>query len=216
MSTKVKFLASELRPAAERMVETFAPFCERIEIAGSLRRGVPRVADVELVALPKRYRPIFGEDPRTMPSSALASYLDRLVKEQRILYKYLPDPKLWRWGERYRRFKFLDKDGNPLSFCVDLFMVLPPAQWGSLFVIRTGPEKFNKELMTLLLKSSWAQKDGALWKVDRDAATGRVLDYHYSVETPTEAAYFETLGLPFMPVGERTVANLRRLWYGKR
>jgi hypothetical protein len=40
---------------AERTKELLAPYCERIEIAGSIRRKKPEVKDIELVAIPKPY-----------------------------------------------------------------------------------------------------------------------------------------------------------------
>ena len=41
------------RVLAERIVDELRPFCERIEIAGSIRRRRPLCGDVDLVALPK-------------------------------------------------------------------------------------------------------------------------------------------------------------------
>lgn len=37
---------------AEKIAETLAPFCEQIEIAGSIRRRRPEVNDIDLVILP--------------------------------------------------------------------------------------------------------------------------------------------------------------------
>ena len=34
-------------------ISLISPYCERIEIAGSLRRGKPEVHDIEIVAEPK-------------------------------------------------------------------------------------------------------------------------------------------------------------------
>jgi len=43
----------EAQRDAEAFVYMIAPFCEQIEIVGSLRRGRPAVADVEYVVIPK-------------------------------------------------------------------------------------------------------------------------------------------------------------------
>ncbi|GAA4292700.1 hypothetical protein [Aestuariibaculum suncheonense] len=40
---------------AEKVKELLAPHCERIEIAGSIRRKKPEVKDIEIVAIPKPY-----------------------------------------------------------------------------------------------------------------------------------------------------------------
>lgn len=40
---------------AEKIKAELAPYCERIEIAGSIRRKKPEVKDIEIVAIPKPY-----------------------------------------------------------------------------------------------------------------------------------------------------------------
>jgi len=40
------------RAIAEKLVEKLAPYCERIEIAGSIRREKAEVGDIEVVAIP--------------------------------------------------------------------------------------------------------------------------------------------------------------------
>ena len=45
--------ASIVRPIAERAVAALRPFCDRIAIAGSLRRGAHDVKDFEIVCIPR-------------------------------------------------------------------------------------------------------------------------------------------------------------------
>ena len=40
---------------AERIKSELAPHCDRIEIAGSIRRKKPEVKDIEIVCIPKPY-----------------------------------------------------------------------------------------------------------------------------------------------------------------
>lgn len=44
---------AQARAVADLLVSYLAPACERIEIAGSIRREVPEVKDIELVAIPR-------------------------------------------------------------------------------------------------------------------------------------------------------------------
>ena len=39
-------------PIANQVVEKLAPFCQRIEVAGSIRRRRPFVHDIDLVVIP--------------------------------------------------------------------------------------------------------------------------------------------------------------------
>jgi len=45
----------EALAAACAIKEMLAPYCERIEIAGSVRRKKPYCKDIEIVAIPKPY-----------------------------------------------------------------------------------------------------------------------------------------------------------------
>jgi DNA polymerase/3'-5' exonuclease PolX len=53
---------------AEQCRAVLAPFCARIEIAGSIRRGKPQVKDIELVAMPRQVPTgLFGDELVTDP-----------------------------------------------------------------------------------------------------------------------------------------------------
>ena len=46
-------ILSEALPIAEKLKAELAPFCSRIEIAGSIRRKKPEVKDIEIVCVLK-------------------------------------------------------------------------------------------------------------------------------------------------------------------
>jgi DNA polymerase/3'-5' exonuclease PolX len=153
--------------------------CERIEIAGSVRRRKAEVHDVELVAVPKmeRLKDLFGnpDGERNLLEQAVEN-IGPVMKKNGPRYKCIVEPY----------------DGAQ----IDLFVVLPPAQWGVIFAIRTGPALFSKRLVTSkrysgYLPSQFVIKDGAVWEGSR------------MYETPTEESFFELIGLPWKRPEER-------------
>src|SRR5271170_871003 len=52
MEARRMFPAEVARAVARKIVEELRPVCDRIEIAGSLRRGNPAVHDIDLVLVP--------------------------------------------------------------------------------------------------------------------------------------------------------------------
>lgn len=128
---------SEAERLAHQALELLAPACERIEIAGSIRRRKLDVGDVELLAIPKVERQLgglFGDEPFDV--NQLDLLVLRLLEERRL---FLRAPR--RLGSKY---KALLLGEMPL----DLFCVLPPAEWGCLMAIRTGPREFSQRLVT--------------------------------------------------------------------
>lgn len=55
---------AEAMPDAEFLRTTLEPFCERIAIAGSLRRGCASVNDIEILFIPKFAAPVQPESVR--------------------------------------------------------------------------------------------------------------------------------------------------------
>jgi len=53
VSSGVRVPLADARVIAESLMAALGPGCERIEIAGSIRRGRPDVGDIELVAIPR-------------------------------------------------------------------------------------------------------------------------------------------------------------------
>ena len=54
MASGNKYPYTQARGVAELLVQAMSPFCERIEIAGSLRRKKALVSDIEICVIPKR------------------------------------------------------------------------------------------------------------------------------------------------------------------
>lgn len=174
------------RRVAEAIVEALRPACERIEIAGSIRRGVPAVKDIEVVAVPRGLVcDLFGSPVLDQPHD-LDRELERLVDAGRLRARVTPDGRV-RLGPR---FKALEAVRAELP--VDLFIVLPPAQWGCIFAIRTGPAEFGRRLVMACRARGLRCQDGRL--VD---ARGR------TVPTPEERDFFRACGMGWVPEDRR-------------
>lgn len=190
------------RTAAEELIELLRHDCERIEIAGSIRREKETVKDIELVAIPKvaEQHDLFGE-PTGQRVNKLRQWIDGAA-----MFGAAERPLQYVSG-RDRMLKLL-YGGIP----VDIFMVLPPAQWGAIFAIRTGPADFNKLLVTSRMKGGFMppgmqQHDGALWS--GDPQRGGVV-----IETPEESDWFDAIGVPTWDPPYRSVWRLEQLRAG--
>lgn len=165
--------------AAHRLAAYLDPYCARIEVVGSVRRQRHRVKDVELLIAP---RPdLLSIDVVLAPAMA-EGWLRPGAKN----------------GARLKQIQILSVARDLRDWLdVDLFICLPPAQWGVLSLIRTGPASFSKWLVSLAVVGEHHRfQDGALW---HHAAPG---EWH-DLETPEEEDVFTALGRPFVPLAER-------------
>jgi len=121
---------------AEHLLARLAPACERIAIAGSLRRRKTTVKDIELVAIPKQVPAddLFGDVTKSalddllaveIAAGRLARNLQHKGDGARAKYLWLPDGDL----------------------AVDLFLA-DADNWGNILAIRTGDGGFTKRLVT--------------------------------------------------------------------
>ncbi|RLC82109.1 MAG: hypothetical protein DRI81_00600 [Chloroflexi bacterium] len=165
---------------ADGLLQDLAPYCERVEIAGSIRRGKAEVGDIEIVAEPVLSLDLFGA-PSPGPCAldgAIAGmvrsgYLGEAIKN----------------GLRYKQLAL------PQGIKLDLFIVRPPAQWGVIFAIRTGPADFSRWLVTQrklggALPSYCRVKDGGV----HHGLTGKSTP----VPMPEEIDLFNFVGLDWL------------------
>jgi DNA polymerase/3'-5' exonuclease PolX len=196
---------AEARALAEEVVEMLRPACERIEIAGSIRRGKADVGDLEIVAVAKTEPTLnlFGE--RTGGERNLLNELCDRLMAQGVLLLRLDKNGRAAYGSKYMRLTYR---GTPL----DLFATTPH-QWGVIFLIRTGPADYSHRLVTPttqqftdsqgrrwwgLMPPGMNVKDGALWR------GGQI------IPTPEEWHVFRALGLAYLEPHERTPAAARQ------
>jgi len=154
---------------AKNILETLRPICERIEIAGSIRRQKAEVKDIEIVAVPMFQTDMFG-------GNLLDHSLDAFDWKQM--------GELTLNGHKQKKILL----GSDIA--LDLFIVTPPAQWGVQYVIRTGPKDFSTWMVTKkinggALPDSYFVKDGAVW----DGSDGSKFNL------PEEKDFFRLCGL---------------------
>jgi DNA polymerase/3'-5' exonuclease PolX len=124
---------TEATPIADAIVRLLTPHCDRIAIAGSVRRRKATVGDIEIVCIPSTYRPPdlfstcdFGETRRSQDWIRAAYQIGRVTKGHPI-------------DGRYIQF---DRDGVQ----VDLFTATAE-NWGLILAIRTGSAAFSHTVL---------------------------------------------------------------------
>lgn len=173
MKTKRRF--ERVFPIAAELVERLRPACERIELAGSLRRRSELVGDIEIVAIPKLSRDLFG-------NPAGSSAVDALLREWPI--------RLHKSGDKYKQFTFATAAG--LEYQCDLFLQPDSATWAVNFMIRTGPSEFSRLMVT-------PRNRGGYMPVDLQVRDARVWRGHECLDVPEESDLFSLWGMAFVP-----------------
>jgi len=177
---------------ADGLRDALADVCERVEIAGSVRRQKPKVGDVEIVYAP-RYREIrdmFGEvvERVDLVAERLEAMLDAGQIEKR------PD-KLGRyaWGDKN---KLARDPGTGLA--IDLFATTLEG-FENYLVCRTGPGLLNIEIAERARKKGWK------WNpYGRGFSQVDSMGAHHVHVVNAEADVFRFVGLPAMgPVQRR-------------
>lgn len=170
---------SEAQKIAKQVIDRLSPYSERIEIAGSIRRLKPDVGDIELVAVP-RTTPILDMFGGVTGEHSLLN--DRKLMESLGIVK--------KSGKRFTQIELYQ------GINLDLFMVLPPADWAVIYAIRTGPADFSQWLVTP------RSKGGALhngWRCE----DGRIHDGQTELKFGEEREFLEWMELGWIEPGER-------------
>jgi len=137
---------------AEQIVRELKPACDRIEIAGSLRRRKQTVGDIEIVCISKPALDLIGQEVGMQVEGRLANMVTRGM---------LKNPTLN--GPRHKQFEIAG-----LKCMLDLYITTPDC-WPVIFAIRTGPQDFSKRLVT-------QKSNGGMLPDHLKVRLGRVLD----------------------------------------
>lgn len=187
-------LLAEAEAFAHKLIVLMSPFCQRCEIAGSIRRRKEEVKDIEIVAIPKLEQ---IPDPSSLFAEPLI--INRLHEwalsadiqwikpgtDAIISWNIQPEGKYWRGL-------------LPSGIKLDLFIAAPD-NWGIIFAIRTGSKDFTTALVTRAKQVGHPCKDGYLHCNEQPFAT------------PEERDVFELLALEWIEPEQRNSFNsLRR------
>ncbi len=172
-----------LEPArhfAELIKGILAPFCEKIEIAGSIRRARPNVNDIDFVLLPK-----YGQ---TLALRERCKQRCRVVKDGEQNYivampiSAAQREQLGCPGWEVQLDLFIAHIGQR-----DLLQTVP-GNFGSLLLCRTGSKEHNIYLV------EHAKRLGLTWQPYQGVKDGD----GYIIASESEEAIFEALGLEFV------------------
>lgn len=188
MSDHPRIPRADALALAGQLLAHLAPACERIEIAGSLRRMKEDVSDIDIVAIARAVREtdLFGE-----PSGPRINQLDAALADINSC------GFIRRWnknGPLLRSFDF-GADGLP-TMTVELSIVRPET-WAAMFMMKTGNAVFSHWMVT-------SQAAGGALPFGYKVADGRLWHLGAHIDTPEEPDLFAAISLPYIPPADRS------------
>jgi len=161
---------------ADELVELLKPVCERVIIAGSIRRRKPFPNDIELLCIPK--------------FNGVVDLLDQKLKwliGTHVL-EYRPNKKgSITYGPMNKLLRHADS-----GIGVDIFSTDEDCWWVAL-VVRTGPKESNIAIATAAQRRGWRLR---AYGAGFDTPEGLI-------RCKSERDVFELVGLPYKEPWER-------------
>lgn len=165
-------------PIADRVREILSPFCDRCEIAGSVRRKRPEVGDIEIVCIPKKEIVAAGDQGNFFGDDMVERPVHGFVGAVNAWQRVKGDPATGRYTQR-----ILPEWGQ--GFTLDLFIVRPE-NWGNLFAVRTGSADYSRYVLAGgWVRAGYSSQDGMLTK------------FGVALECREEKDLFALIGIPF-------------------
>ena len=147
MSDKPRFPAEEAKAVATEIMRWLDPTCDRLVVAGSLRRQQPTVGDVEMLYHSKSEK---RPDPSDMFSSMVVNLTDEAIATMESA-GVLERRKNVAGRETFGPLNKLMRH-RASGIPVDLFSEPNLSDWWRSLVIRTGPKELNVRLITTAAK----------------------------------------------------------------
>jgi DNA polymerase/3'-5' exonuclease PolX len=187
---KAHIPAADALEVARKLVRYLKPRCEKIMVAGSLRRRKPMVRDVEILFVPKYEREtdpgdLFGASHQVdIAERAIAALLSLGVIAKR--------PKCdgtFTWGAENKLAVHM-ASGIP----IDLFATTQE-KWFNALVVRTGPKASNQAIASAAIARGWT------WHAYGNGFTR--VNPSGSKIVGSEREVFDFVGLPYLEPWER-------------
>ncbi len=193
---KTQYDLNFAREKAEMLLELFSPLCQKIEIAGSIRRQKTTVSDIELVCVPyiaKTGIPtLFGNN-----GVQITTPLFQFLESSAQFFPFIKN------GDKYKQFLFQ-------GIKVDLFITTKEDYYRQL-AIRTGSADYShKVIATAWVKLGWVGTAQGLRKRADCICTGKN-QWEVKSKNPTipqwesEQDFFQSLGLSYLHPSQRIV-----------
>jgi DNA polymerase/3'-5' exonuclease PolX len=179
MSEGKTYLYKIAKECADRLIETIKPFCDKVEIAGSLRRKKSIVGDIEIVCIPKTI----------------------LVPKNLFEMEKIRSEKFIKIIDGLERIKGNAENGKyfqrilPEGIKVDIFTATE-INFGLIYAIRTGSAEFSHKI----LANGWC-------RAGYKSVEGKLTKLHGGDIVPVEQEIdlFKIIGLNFVEPEKRNI-----------
>lgn len=187
----------DVLPLAKKVCAALQPLCERVCIAGSIRRLKPEVNDVDIVAMPKSVDHL---SPLGFPTHFTEPWVWSQLIPQTLTKGELKLKSL-EAGQELLRFSFRNSELQ-----VDIYRARPET-WGVILLVRTGSREHNVKLCTL------ARSKGLMLSASQGVIEVKETGLRPTIGEPciiasrTEEEIFNALGLAFVEPKDREVVG---------
>lgn len=192
---------SEARNIAVNTCYLLQPFCEKINIAGSIRRKKEFVKDIEIICLPKTITT--SQDTLFGGGEGIEEISPDFIKTVNSLGEIIK-------GKATGKYVKIKLDSGVV---LDLF-IPEPSDYYRQYAIRTGSAQFSQMVIaTGWLKKGWCgTKDGLRLQSECEGKKGNdgKTVWKCKVKNPTlppvwqsEEEFFEWIGAPYLPAERR-------------
>lgn len=177
MSTADKLFDYKTAKAiADKYLDLLKDKCERIEIAGSLRRQKNYIGDIELVCIPKK---MLVQD----------GLFDQTETNDKEFIEYLKTFKILKGNPENGKYI---KIQLPEDINLDLFLA-NQINYGLIMMIRTGSWQFSKRMVWECKASGYYVDGGNLWRKKNKEL----------VPVPEEIDFFKITGIDYIDPSAR-------------